>query len=166
MTISLIAALAENGVIGKANDLPWHLPDDMKYFMLTTKGHHVIMGRKNYESLPEKFRPLPNRTSIVITRQKDYQAPGCSIVHQLEDGVKMAEEHGEQELFIIGGSEIYALGMSLADRLYLTEIHANIDGDTFFPFYPKEQWKEISRQPHSLDDRHKFAFDFVIYKKI
>ncbi len=165
MTISLIAALAQNGVIGKANDLPWHLPDDMKYFMLTTKGHHVIMGRKNYESLPEKFRPLPNRTSIVITRQEDYQAPGCSIVHQLEDGVKIAEGNGERELFIIGGSEIYALGMPLADKLYLTEIHANIDGDTFFPFYDKERWEENSRQPHSSDDRHKFAFDFVIYKK-
>src|SRR5882757_1286682 len=166
MTISLIAALAQNGVIGKANDLPWHLPDDMKYFMLTTKGHHVIMGRKNYESLPEKFRPLPNRISIVVTRQKGYQAPGCSVVHQLEEGVKIAETHGEQELFIIGGSEIYKLGMPLADKLYLTEIHASIDGDTVFPFYPKESWREVSRQPHVADDRHEFAFDFVIYKKI
>ena len=166
MTISLIAALAQNGVIGKANDLPWHLPDDMKYFMLTTKGHHVIMGRKNYESLPEKFRPLPNRTSIVITRQKNYQAPGCSIVHQLEEGVKMAEGNGEQELFIIGGAEIYALGIPLADKPYLTEIHATIDGDTHFPAYRKEGWREISRQPHPSDDRHKFGFDFVIYKKI
>jgi len=161
----MIAALARNGAIGKTNDLPWHLPDDMKYFMQTTKGHHVIMGRKNYESLPEKFRPLPNRTSIVVTRQPLYQAPGCTIVHQLEEGIGIAQQHGEGELFIIGGSEIYNLGMPLADKLYLTEIDADIEGDTFFPAYRKELWHEISRRHHAIDDRHQFAFDFVIYKK-
>jgi dihydrofolate reductase len=166
MTVSMIAALARNGVIGKANDLPWHLPDDMKFFMQTTKGHHVIMGRKNYESLPEKFRPLPNRTSIVVTRQHDYKAPGCIVVHQLEDGVKMAAKNGEPELFIIGGSEIYKLAMPIADKLYLTEIDAEIEGDTFFPSYKKESWREISRQHHSSDDRHQFSFDFVVYKKV
>jgi len=165
MTISMIAALARNGTIGKANDLPWHLPDDMKFFMQTTKGHHVIMGRKNYESLPEKFRPLPNRTSIVVTRQRDYKAPGCTVVHHLEEGIKMAEKNEEQELFIIGGSEIYKLGMPFADKLYLTEIDADIEGDTFFPLYKKEDWHEISRQHHDADDRHQYAFDFVIYKK-
>jgi dihydrofolate reductase len=162
----MIAALARNGAIGKANDLPWHLPDDMKFFMQTTKGHHVIMGRKNYESLPEKFRPLPNRTSIVVTRQRDYKAPGCTVVHQLEEGIKMAEKNGEGELFIIGGSEIYKLGMPFADKLYLTEIDADIEGDTFFPLYKKEDWHEISRQDHDADDRHQYAFDFVIYKKM
>jgi len=141
----MIAALARNGVIGKANDLPWHLPDDMKFFMNTTKGHHVIMGRKNYESLPEKFRPLPNRTSIVVTRQHDYKAPGCTVVHQLEEGVKMAEKNSEKELFIIGGSEIYKLAMPFANKLYLTEIDAQIEGDTFFPSYKKESWHEVSR---------------------
>ena len=166
MTISMIAAVARNCVIGKANDLPWHLPDDMKFFMQTTKGHHVIMGRKNYESLPEKFRPLPNRTSILVTRQHDYKAPGCIVVHQLEEGVKLAEKNGEPELFIIGGSEIYKLAMPIADKLYLTEIDADIDGDTFFPSYNKELWKETSRQHHAADDRHKFSFDFVVYKKI
>ena len=162
----MIAALARNGVIGKANDLPWHLPDDMKFFMNTTKGHHVIMGRKNYESLPEKFRPLPNRTSIVVTRQHDYKAPGCTVVHQLEEGVKMAEKNSEKELFIIGGSEIYKLAMPYANKLYLTEIDAQIEGDTFFPSYKKESWHEVSRQHHATDDRHQFAFDFVVYKKI
>jgi dihydrofolate reductase len=166
MTISMIAALAKNGVIGKANDLPWQLPDDMKFFMQTTKGHHVIMGRKNYESLPEKFRPLPNRISIVLTRQNDFNAPGCTIVHQLEEGVRLAEKNGEQELFIIGGSEIYQLGMPMADKLYLTEIDATMEGDTFFPPYDKKIWRETSRQHHAVDDRHQFAFDFVIYKKI
>jgi len=166
MTISMIAALARNNVIGKANDLPWHLPDDMKFFMQTTKGHHVIMGRKNYESLPEKFRPLPNRVSIVVTRQVDYKAPGCTVVHHLEDGVKLAEKNGEQELFIIGGSEIYKLAMPIADKLYLTEINADIEGDTFFPSFDKKLWNEVSRQHHPSDDRHQFSFDFVVCKKI
>ncbi len=162
----MIAAVARNRVIGRANDLPWRLPDDMKYFMQTTKGHHVIMGRKNYESLPEKFRPLPNRTSIVVTRQNNYTAPGCAVVHQLEEGVKMAEQNGEQELFIIGGADIYKLGMDLANKLYLTEIDADIEGDTLFPSYNKELWQEISRQHHPTDERHQFAFDFVVYKKL
>lgn len=162
----MIAALARNNVIGKANDLPWHLPDDMKFFMQTTKGHHVIMGRKNYESLPEKFRPLPNRVSIVVTRQVDYKAPGCTVVHHLEDGVKLAEKNGEQELFIIGGSEIYKLAMPIADKLYLTEINADIEGDTFFPSFDKKLWNEVSRQHHPSDDRHQFSFDFVVCKKI
>ena len=108
MIISLIAAIAENLVIGKNNDLPWNLPDDMKYFMQTTKGHYVIMGRKNYDSIPEKFRPLPNRTNIVITRQKAFQAPGCIVVNSIEDALKIPEKSGEEEIFIIGGAELYA----------------------------------------------------------
>jgi dihydrofolate reductase len=165
MIISLIAALTKNRVIGKNNDLPWHLPDDMKYFMQTTKAHHVIMGRKNYESIPEKFRPLPNRTNIVVTRQKDFSAPGCRIVNTLEEGIKLAREAGENELFIIGGSEIYALGMPYANQLYLTEIDANVDGDTYFPSFNKVEWQEQSRTHHEADARHAYAFDFVVYKK-
>ena len=161
----MIAAVARNGVIGKSNDLPWRLPDDMKYFMQTTKGHHVIMGRKNYESLPEKFRPLPNRTSIVVTRQNNFNAPGCTVVHQVSDGIALAEQSGEPELFIIGGAEIYNLCMAKADRLYLTEIDAVIDGDTFFPAFDKRLWQETSRQHHATDERHPFAFDFVVYKR-
>ena len=144
MIISLIAALSKNRVIGKNNDLPWHLPDDMKYFMQTTKGHHVILGRKNYDSLPKKFRPLPNRTNIVVTHQKDFI---------------------EQEAFIIGGAEIYNLALPLSQRLYLTEIDAVIDGDTFFPEFKKEDWNEISRVHHPADERHLYTFDFVIYQR-
>lgn len=166
MIISLIAALSENNVIGKNNDLPWHLPDDMKYFMQTTKGHHCIMGRKNYESIPEKFRPLPNRTNIVVTRQPHFHAPGCITVNSLEHGLSMAKENGEQEVFIIGGSDIYTLGMQHADRLYLTEIKTTLEGDTHFPAYKKSEWIEISRKHHAPDDRHKFSFDFVVYEKI
>jgi dihydrofolate reductase len=165
MMISLIAALTKNRVIGKNNDLPWHLPDDMKYFMQTTKAHHVIMGRKNYESIPEKFRPLPNRTNIVVTRQKDFSAPGCIIVNSIEYGIDMARAAGETQLFIIGGSEIYALGMPHADLLYLTEIDTTLEGDTYFPSFDKNEWEEQSRTRHEADARHAYAFDFVVYKK-
>jgi len=165
MTISLIAALTKNHVIGKNNDLPWHLPDDMKYFMNTTKAHHVIMGRKNYESIPEKFRPLPNRTNIVVTRQKDFYAPACIVINTLEEGIAIARTAGEKELFIIGGAEIYSLGIPWADQLYLTEIDITLDGDTYFPSFDKNEWHELSRTHHEADARHAYAFDFVVYKK-
>ncbi len=166
MTISLIAALTRNHIIGKDNRLPWHLPDDMKYFMQTTKGHVVIMGRKNYDSIPEKFRPLPNRTNIVITRQKDLRAPGCAIVHSLEDGIGLARLANEKELFIIGGAEIYRLAMPIANRLYLTEIDAELMGDTRFPSIDTQQWKEVSRVHHMPDERHAHPFDFVVYDRL
>lgn len=166
MIISLIAALSQNRVIGKNNDLPWHLPDDMKYFMQTTTGHHVIMGRKNYDSLPEKFRPLPNRTNIIVTRQEDFIAPGCAIVNAIEKGIAIAEKAGEAEVFIIGGAQIYTQGMNFVQRMYLTEIQADINGDTYFPEIPTKKWKETSRIHHPVDAKHKFKFDFVIYDLI
>lgn len=165
MIISLIAALSSNRVIGKNNDLPWRLPDDMKYFMETTKGHHVIMGRKNYQSLPEKFRPLPNRTNIVVTRSTNFVAPGCQVVHSLENALAIARSTNQQEVFIIGGAEIYALGLGLATRLYLTEILAEVEGDTYFPEVNLTAWKELSRKRHLADDRHRYAFDFVVYER-
>src|SRR6186713_1159205 len=103
MKISLVAAVAENGVIGKDNDLPWRLPDDMKFFMETTKGHYVILGRKNYESLPPKYKPLPNRTNIVVTRQKEFNAPGCLVVNNMDDAFNIARDNGEHEVMVIGG---------------------------------------------------------------
>jgi dihydrofolate reductase len=165
LIISLIAAVSKNHVIGKNNDLPWNLPDDMKFFMNTTKAHHCIMGRKNYESIPEKFRPLPNRTNIVVTRQKDFQAPGCIVVNAIDKGLTIARENGEAETFIIGGAEIYRSTMEQTNRMYLTEIDAVIEGDTYFPEFDKKIWKEIKRQHHVADERHKFAFDFVVYEK-
>lgn len=165
MKISLIAAHAQNRVIGKNNDLPWHLPDDMKYFMTTTQGHYCIMGRKNYDSIPAKFKPLPKRTNIVVTRQRDFQAPGCIVVNAIEDGIALARKNEETEIFIIGGAEIYKTSLSSADRLYLTEIQAVIDGDVYFPEFKKEEWKEVSRQHHPVDQRHIYAFDFVIYER-
>lgn len=165
MIISLIAALTRNQVIGVNNDLPWHLPDDMKYFMQTTKGHHVIMGRKNYDSIPEKFRPLPNRTNLVVSRQKGLTLPHCTVVHSIEAAVEIARKAGETELFIIGGSAIYQLGLPLANRLYLTEIDTELHGDTYFPTFHKAQWKEASRTHHPADERHAYPFDFVIYQR-
>ena len=165
MIISLIAAMAENRVIGKNNDLPWRLPDDMKFFMQTTKGHHVIMGRKNYDSLLDKFKPLPDRTNIVVTRQQSFNAPGCIVVNDIEKGIEIARSKQEPELFIIGGAEIYKLTIRLAHRIYLTEIKAAVEGDTYFPEFGTTGWKEVSRTPHPADDRHRYAFDFVIYER-
>lgn len=165
MIISLIAALTENRVIGKNNDLPWHLPDDMKYFMQTTKGHYVIMGRKNWDSIPEKFRPLPNRTNLVITRQPDFRAPGATVVNSLNQALEIARTARQSEVFVIGGAEIYRLALPLASRLYLTEIQTQLQGDTFFPDYDRQAWVERSRNHHSADERHLFPFDFVIYDK-
>jgi dihydrofolate reductase len=166
MIVSLIAAIAKNYTIGKDNDLPWKLPDDMKFFMNTTKGHYVVMGRKNYDSLHEKFRPLPNRTNIVVTRQKDFSAPGCVVLHRIEDAIAAAKKANESEAFVIGGAEIYNLALPTADRLYLTEIDAEVEGDTFFPKFNKSEWTESSRTHHAADEKHKYAFDFVIYDRL
>jgi dihydrofolate reductase len=165
MIISFVVAVARNGVIGKNNDLPWRLPDDMKFFLEKTTGHHVIMGRKNYESLPKKFKPLPNRTNIVITRNSGYNAPGCIIVGSLEKAFSIAEQNGEKEAMVIGGSEIFELALPYANRLFITEIHADVEGDVYFPEFDKKEWKEVSRVPHAADARHQHAFDFVLYEK-
>jgi dihydrofolate reductase len=165
MIVSAIAALTKNRVIGRNNDLPWKLPDDMRFFMETTKGHHVVMGRKNYDSLKGKFKPLPDRTNIVITRQNDLNAPNCLILHSITEALLAANKNGERECFIIGGAEIYRLAMPFTNRLYLTEIDAEISGDTYFPAFDKSEWKELSRKHHPADERHAYAFDFVVYEK-
>ena len=166
MKVSLVAAVASNGVIGRNNDLPWHLPDDMKFFMETTRGHYVILGRKNYESLPKKYQPLPNRPNVVVTRQKDFEAPGCLVVHTIDRALSIARDNGESEAMVIGGSGIYAASLPLADRLYITEIHASVEGDVRFPDYDRDEWKEVSRIHHGKDERHIYAFDFVLYERI
>ncbi len=162
----MIAAMSSNHVIGKNNDLPWHLPDDFNFFKETTKHHFILMGRKNFESLPPRFKPLPDRTNVVITRSENYEAAGTYVVHSLEDGIKMAQDEGEKEVFIIGGGQIYELGLAHANKIYLTEIDGVIEGDTHFPDFDKKEWIETSRIHHPADDRHLFAFDFVIYEKL
>ena len=166
MLISMIAAMGSNRVIGKDNDIPWHLPDDFRFFKDTTKGHHVIMGRKNWESLPPKFQPLPDRTNIVITRQADYLAQGAVVVPTLEAALNLAKEAGEQEAFVIGGGEIYRMALGTADRIYLTEIDQDFAGQVTFPEFDKKVWKETSKIHHSTDERHGFTFDFVQYDRL
>ncbi|MEJ1239564.1 dihydrofolate reductase [Chryseolinea sp. T2] len=165
MIISLIAARSRNGVIGRNNDLPWKLPDDMKYFMTTTRGHVAIMGRKNYDSLPDNYKPLPNRTNVVVTRQRAFHAPGCIVVHDMEHALEVARKNGETEAFVIGGAEIYALALAKADRLYLTEIDAEIQGDTYFPAFKNEDWHVATRRHHDADEKHAYPFDFVVYER-
>ena len=166
MKVSLIVAVAENGVIGKDNDLIWDLPKDMRFFKETTLGHYVIMGRKNYESIPERFRPLPNRTNVVITRQSDYQAEGCVVVNSLENALELAQHNGDDEPFIIGGGQIYKLALerNLVDKIYLTKVHYSFEGDTFFPELSAE-WKEIDRIDHQADEKNNYNFSFIIYTK-
>ena len=161
----MIAAVAENLVIGRDNDLVWRLPDDMKYFMETTQQHYVIMGRRNYESIPHKFRPLPKRVNIIVTQQDGYEANNCIICNSIEEAIEIARQDEQDEVFIIGGGQIYAQAIDLADRLYITEIKASFEGDTFFPEIDKAEWQEISRIPHRKDDRHNHEFDFVIYER-
>jgi len=165
MIISMLAAMGENRVIGKDNDIPWHLPNDFKFFKDTTKGHHVIMGRKNWESLQQQFQPLPGRPNIVITRNSGYQAKGATVVASLDEALEMARKAGETEAFIIGGGEIYRMGLSLCDNIYLTEIQGTFDGQVTFPEFSKKEFQEVSRIHHPKDAKHNYAFDFVIYQK-
>lgn len=168
MIVSAIAAVAENGVIGRNGDLPWHLPDDLKYFQRITKGHHVITGRKNYESIPPKYRPLSDRMNIVVSRNASYEAPGALVVDSLTTGLAIAQRANEKEAFIIGGGQIYreALTMRLVDRLYLTVVHGAVEGDTHFPPLDPGEWREVDRTHHEADERHAFAFSFVVMDRI
>jgi dihydrofolate reductase len=164
MIVSAIAAVADNGTIGRDSDLPWHLPDDLKYFQRVTRGHHVITGRKNYETIPEKYRPLKDRVNLVVTRNTAYEAPGAVVLGSLEEALEQALANGESEAFVIGGGQIYAeaLRKDLVDRLYLTLVHADVEGDTHFPLLDPADWIERSREHHPADERHSHAFSFVV----
>ena len=166
MKVSLIVAVAENGVIGKDNDLIWHLPKDMQFFKETTMEHHVIMGRKNFESIPHKYRPLPNRINIVITRQSEYNAEGCIIVDSVEAALKIAKNNGDIEPFIIGGGQIYkiALEKNLVDKIYLTKVYHSFEGDIFFPELSSD-WKETHKTKNKADEKHKYNYDFITLER-
>jgi dihydrofolate reductase len=160
--ISLIAAVAQNGIIGRENDLPWHLPDDSAYFKRKTSHHPIIMGRKSLDGLG---KPLPNRTNIVLTRNRDFTAEGVTVVHTLDDALNEAKAINQKEIFVIGGAEIYTMALSVATTLYLTEIQQAYEGDAYFPDFNKNEWQETSRQPHPADERHAVPFDFVEYER-
>ena len=159
--ITIIAAVGKNNELGKDNDLIWHLPNDLKRFKTVTAGHHVIMGRKTYESLG---RPLPNRTNIIITRNSDFKANGCVVVHSLEEAIEAAKEDANP--YILGGAEIYKQAMKIADSLDLTHVDATLDADAFFPEIDKKSWTEIAREDHFKDDKHQYNYSFVTYKKV
>ncbi|MGC4040064.1 MAG: dihydrofolate reductase [Flavobacterium sp.] len=156
--ITLIAAVAENNALGKDNQLLWHLPDDFKRFKSVTTGHHIIMGRKTFESFP---KPLPNRTHIIITRQK-YNAPdGCVVVSSLQDAIDACPK--DEETFIIGGGEIYRQSIGIADKLDITKVYHAFDADTFFPEINLNEWQLASSEFHPKDEKHRFDFSFETY---
>ena len=167
MTISIIAAVSENGVIGSKNKLPWHLPADLKHFKDLTIGHHVIMGRKTYESVG---KPLPNRTTIIITRQSDFLADGCIIVNSLEAAIHAVRN--DKEPFICGGAEIYKTALKIAGKMYLTKIHKDFEGDAFFPEIDLMQWEETGNQlftaeSNALSQKQgtQFDYSFCVFEK-
>ena len=159
--LALIAACARGGVIGVANRLPWHLPEDMKFFRETTRGKPVIMGRKTWESLPDAFRPLPGRLNIVVSRNPGFEAPGASVVASLEAAVAAAGD--AETAFVIGGAELYRQALPLADRLVLTEIDQPYEGDAFFPDFDRSLWHETAREPRVAESGLPFAF--VTYER-
>lgn len=159
--ISLIWAMDENRVIGKDNQLPWHLPEDLKFFKRMTMGHPIAMGRKTHESIG---RILPGRENIIITRNRDYRCDGCTVMYSVEELNEVARQSNE-EIFIIGGAEIFQKVLPLADRLYLTMIHHSFSGDTFFPEIDLNDWELVSCEQGVQDDKNPYQYEFLIYKR-
>lgn len=162
MILSLIVAADENNVIGGGNRLLWQLPDDLKHFRELTEGHPVIMGRKTFESIG---KPLPNRRNIVVSRRKDFATKGCEVFDSLDAALLAIEREPSGEAFVIGGGEIYTQAMAQADRIYLTRVHAEFVGDTFFPELDMRLWVETDRKEHPVDDQHHYSFTFLTYEQ-
>lgn len=158
LTISLIVAVAKKGVIGVNNTLPWHLPEDLKRFRALTTGHHIIMGRKTYESLG---RLLPDRTTVIVTRNKNYMVEGALIAHSMQGAIKLSKN--DAEVFIIGGAELYKEGLKLAQQLYITEVDLDVPGDAFFPDLDFSEWQEMAREVHMSEKGLSFAY--VTYQR-
>jgi dihydrofolate reductase len=156
--ITIIAAAGSNNELGKDNDLVWHLPDDFKRFKKLTTGHHIIMGRKTFQSFP---KPLPNRIHLVITRNKDYHPEGAIIVHSMAEALEIAKD--DEQPFIIGGGEIYKIGMEIVDKIELTRVNGSFEADTFFPEISSENWKLASEEFHLKDEKHKFDFSYQTF---
>lgn len=163
MILSAIVAISNNNVIGKDNELPWYLPADLKYFKKITINHPVIMGRKSYEAIGQ---PLPKRTNIVLTQDPFYLSSNILIAHSIEEALALAYDLESDEVFVIGGAMIFEICMPLLDRLYITEIHADFDGDTYFPDWNREEWNLISEEHHSSDKKNEFDYSFKIYERI
>ena len=166
LPLALMVARAANGCIGRNNKLPWYLPNDLKYFKQVTTGKPIIMGRKTWESLRG---PLPGRTNIVVTRQGGYAAEGARVVASLEEAVVLARQvaliDGASEAVVIGGAEIYALALPQVSRMYVTEVHAQVDGDAFFPEYPRDAWQEVGREDFQALPPNEYDYSFAVYER-
>lgn len=166
MKLSLICAMDENMVIGKNNSLPWHLPEDLKYFKRTTMGKCIIMGRKTYESIG---RPLPGRTNIIVTRSRDYEVENARVVDCLTDAIELAETvsyiDGAEEAFIIGGAELYRHALPFVDRMHLTMVHAEVEGDTYFPDFDVAEWQEVSKEHFDPDEANPYAYSICVFER-
>lgn len=167
MRVALIVAAASNGVIGRNNQLPWYLPNDLKYFKQATLGKPVVMGRKTFESIG---KPLPGRTNIVITRQSDWNFEGVKVVNTLEQALELAESIAEidaaEELMVIGGAEIYRAAFERADRLYLTRVHAEVEGDAFFPEVRDTDWRQLACEDFAAEGPNPYDYSFVVLERI
>jgi dihydrofolate reductase len=159
--VSIIAAVADNGVIGLAGDLPWRLPADLRRFKQLTMGHHMVVGRKTWDSIGR--RPLPGRVMIVMTRSRSFATEGAIVAHSLDDALRAAA--GEGELFIAGGSGIYRLALKVADRVYLTRVHGEFEGDTVFPDFDEDAWELVAEDHRDADETHEVAYSFLTYER-
>ncbi len=162
MKLSIIVAAAENRVIGRDGGLPWHLSKDLKRFKKLTLGHALVMGRKTFESIG---RPLPRRRSVVLSRDPVYRPPGAETAGSLEGALERLARDGEAEVFVIGGAEVFAEALPLAERLYLTRVHARVEGDVCFPEFDPAAWRLVSSERHDADDRHAYPFSFEIWER-
>ncbi len=158
--LSLIAAMAANRAIGIRNTLPWRLPEDLKRFKALTMGHHIVMGRKTYDSIG---KPLPGRDTVIVTRNIDYAVPGCIAVNSLDAALTVS--HGDSEVFFVGGADLYRQALPIAHRIYLTEIQRVFDGDAFFPEFDLSLWQESTREVHQANGGPDFEYHFVIYDR-
>ncbi len=166
MKLAMIVAQAENRVIGRDNQLPWHLPGDLQYFKQATMGKPIIMGRKTFDSIG---RPLPGRLNIVITRDATYQPDNVKVVHSLESAIELAESQalidGVEEAMVIGGEQIYRQALPMADHLYITQVHAQVDGDAWFPEFSLDDWQEMGRESFSAEGKNPYDYSFIVYQR-
>ncbi|MFY7943127.1 MAG: dihydrofolate reductase [Crocinitomicaceae bacterium] len=167
MKVSLIVAMDAKRGIGKNNDLMWHLPADMNFFKETTKNQIVVMGRRNYDSIPEKYRPLPNRLNVILTRNKEFQAENCLVFNSLKDCLTHFENENERKVFIIGGGEIYkmALDVNCLDEMFITDVDGVFDADTFFPEFDEIEWKVEVLSEQKIDEKHSHGFIIKKYTR-
>ncbi len=166
MKISIVVAMADDNAIGANGKLLWRLPKDMQYFKEVTWGHHVLMGRKTWDSIPPKFSPLPGRVNIIVTRQKGYVSEGAKVVESVEEGIEIARLAGEQELMIIGGGEIYQQALPHTNKIYLTRVHHTFaEADTFFPQLNMAEWNAVNGEWNMADEKNEFDFEFIVLER-